>query len=135
MKILFTKNIGDFNEVQRASFYSFLYTGLTKEFATFPNPFLGKINIAPKKKLPCLIYLKYNKIKFKYEMIENKEIMKAECFKTNKTEIFLFKHKDLYFNFRIKTLNDALHLRELKDLSTLSLKYSTDFEKYEYFKE
>ena len=70
MNKLFTNNIGDLAEAQRASFYRFLSTGISQELVTFPNPFLAKIKVSKeyfkgKKRLLCLVFLDINKIKLK----------------------------------------------------------------------
>jgi DNA-directed RNA polymerase subunit beta len=66
---LFTNNIGDLAEAQRASFYRFLSTGISEELANFPNPFLAKIRVslpgAKPKKSVCLVSLDINKVKLK----------------------------------------------------------------------
>ena len=48
MNKLFTNNIGDLAEAQRASFYRFLSKGISEELANFPNPFLAKIKVDKK---------------------------------------------------------------------------------------
>jgi len=65
MNKLFVNNIGDLAEAQRASFYRFLSLGISEELTTFPNPFIAKITISNKKKLPCLVYLYPVEIKLK----------------------------------------------------------------------
>ena len=65
MNKIFVNNIGDLGEAQRASFYSFLSTGISQELQTFPNPFLAKIRVLGKKKLPCFVYIYPNEIKLK----------------------------------------------------------------------
>ena len=62
---LFVNNIGDLAEAQRASFYRFLSLGISEELSNFPNPFIAKIRISVRKKLPCLVYLYPNEIKLK----------------------------------------------------------------------
>jgi hypothetical protein len=57
MNKLFVNNIGDLAEAQRASFYRFLSLGISEELSNFPNPFIAKIRISGRKKLPCLVYL------------------------------------------------------------------------------
>jgi hypothetical protein len=57
MNKIFVNNIGDLGEAQRASFYSFLSTGISQELQTFPNPFLAKIRVLGKKKVPCFVYI------------------------------------------------------------------------------
>ena len=65
MNKLFVNNIGDLAEAQRASFYRFLMNGISEELLNFPNPFLAKIKISPRKKISCFIYLYPNDIKLK----------------------------------------------------------------------
>ena len=65
MNKLFVNNIGDLAEAQRASFYRFLSLGISEELSNFPNPFIAKIRISGRKKLPCLVYLYPNEIKLK----------------------------------------------------------------------
>lgn len=68
MEKIFVNNIGDLAEVQRASFFRFLSTGITEELFNFPNPFHTKINIptrTSKRRIPCLVYLYPNEIKLK----------------------------------------------------------------------
>ena len=65
MNKLFVNNIGDLAEAQRASFYRFLMNGISEELLNFPNPFLAKIKISPRKKVSCLVYLYPNDIKLK----------------------------------------------------------------------
>lgn len=65
MTKIFVNNIGDLSEAQRASFYSFLYTGITQELANFPNPFLAKVRIPGRRKIPCFVYLYTSEIKVK----------------------------------------------------------------------
>jgi DNA-directed RNA polymerase subunit beta len=65
MTKIFVNNIGDLSEAQRASFYSFLYTGITQELANFSNPFVAKIKIGNRKKLSCFVYLYTSEIKLK----------------------------------------------------------------------
>jgi DNA-directed RNA polymerase subunit beta len=65
MNKIFLNNIGDLAEAQRASFYRFLSVGISEELASFPNPFLSKIKVFGRKKLPCLVFLYTNEIKLK----------------------------------------------------------------------
>lgn len=68
MNKIFLNNIGDLGEAQRASFYRFLFKGISDELASFPNPFLARIKIptrAKKRSLSCLVYLYTNEIKLK----------------------------------------------------------------------
>jgi DNA-directed RNA polymerase subunit beta len=65
MNKIFVNNIGDLAEAQRASFFRFLCTGISEELINFPNPFLTKIKVSGRKKLPCLVYLYTNEIKLK----------------------------------------------------------------------
>ena len=65
MNKLFVNNIGDLAEAQRASFYRFLSLGISEELSNFPNPFIAKIRISGRKKLPCLVYLYPDQIKLK----------------------------------------------------------------------
>jgi DNA-directed RNA polymerase subunit beta len=65
MEKLFTNNLGDLAEVQRASFYRFLAFGISEEFSTFPNPFLAKIKISERKKISCFLSFYPNEIKLK----------------------------------------------------------------------
>ena len=65
MTKVFVSNIGDLSEAQRASFYSFLYRGISQELANFPNPFIAKIKVSGRKRLPCFVYLYTDEIKLK----------------------------------------------------------------------
>ena len=65
MNKIFINNIGDLAEAQRASFYRFLSFGISEELVYFPNPFVTKIRVSARKKLPCLVYLYTNEIKLK----------------------------------------------------------------------
>jgi DNA-directed RNA polymerase subunit beta len=68
MNKIFVNNIGDLAEIQRASFYRFLSTGITEELANFPNPFIAKIKVptrTTKRVLPCFVYLYTHDIKLK----------------------------------------------------------------------
>jgi DNA-directed RNA polymerase subunit beta len=65
MNKIFVNNIGDLAEAQRASFYRFLSMGISEELINFPNPFITKIKVSGRKKLPCLVYLYTNEIKLK----------------------------------------------------------------------
>jgi DNA-directed RNA polymerase subunit beta len=65
MNKIFVNNIGDLAEAQRASFFRFLCTGISEELINFPNPFITKIKVSGRKKLPCLVYLYTNEIKLK----------------------------------------------------------------------
>ena len=65
MNKVFVNNIGDLAEAQRASFYRFLSVGITEELENFPNPFLAKIIIAPRRKVICLVSLYPAQIKLK----------------------------------------------------------------------
>lgn len=65
MNKVFINNIGDLAEAQRASYYRFLSTGISEELTNFPNPFIAKIRVSGRKKLPCLVYLYPNEIKLK----------------------------------------------------------------------
>jgi DNA-directed RNA polymerase subunit beta len=65
MNKLFINNFGDLVEAQRASFYRFLAFGISEEFSTFSNPFLSKIRIFGKKRVPCFVYFYPNEIKIK----------------------------------------------------------------------
>lgn len=65
MAKIFVNNIGDLSEAQRASFYSFLSTGITQELGNFSNPFMAKIKISGRKKVSCFVYLHTNEIKLK----------------------------------------------------------------------
>ena len=62
MNKIFVNNIGDLAEAQRASFFRFLCTGISEELINFPNPFITKIKVSGRKKLPCLVYLYTNEI-------------------------------------------------------------------------
>lgn len=62
MNKIFVNNVGDLSEAQRASFYQFIYSGITQELNTFPNPFMAKIKIFGKRR-PCLVYFYPNHIK------------------------------------------------------------------------
>ena len=42
MKKIFVNNLGDLVEIQRASFYRFLSSGIEEELTNFPNPFFAK---------------------------------------------------------------------------------------------
>lgn len=68
MSKIFLNNIGDLGEAQRASFYRFLFKGISEELANFPNPFTARIKVPTrikKKALSCLVYLYTNEIKLK----------------------------------------------------------------------
>ena len=65
MNKIFVNNIGDLAEAQRASFYRFLSVGISEELISFPNPFITKVKVTGRRKLPCLIYLYPNEIKLK----------------------------------------------------------------------
>lgn len=65
MNKIFVNNIGDLAEAQRASFYRFLSLGISEELINFPNPFITRIRISARKKLPCLVYFYPNEIKLK----------------------------------------------------------------------
>ena len=65
MNKLFVNNIGDLAEAQRASFYRFLFYGISEELSTFTNPFVGTIWTKSQKLVQCLIYLYPNEIKLK----------------------------------------------------------------------
>jgi DNA-directed RNA polymerase subunit beta len=68
MKKLFINNIGDLAEAQRASFYRFLFSGITEELSSFPNPFEAKVKASGKKRrVSGLVYLYPNEIKLKGE--------------------------------------------------------------------
>jgi DNA-directed RNA polymerase subunit beta len=65
MDKIFLNNVGDLSEVQRASFYRFLSTGITQELAYFPNPFLAYVKVPTRKKnrVRSYVYLYPEKIK------------------------------------------------------------------------
>lgn len=65
MNKIFVNNIGDLGEAQRASFYRFLSIGIKEELQNFTNPFLAKIRVSERKKLPCFVYIYPNEIKLK----------------------------------------------------------------------
>jgi DNA-directed RNA polymerase subunit beta len=65
MTKIFVNNIGDLSEAQRASFYSFLYSGISQELENFPNPFIAKMKVLGRKKQSCFVYLYTNDIKLK----------------------------------------------------------------------
>jgi DNA-directed RNA polymerase subunit beta len=62
---LFISNIGDLAEAQRASYYSFLFYGISEEVSHFPNPFMTNIQVSARKRFPCLVYLFPHEIKIK----------------------------------------------------------------------
>ena len=66
---IFLHNFGDLAEIQRASYYRFLLSGLGEELKAIENPFWTCIyhpNSSSKKTLivPCLTYLYFNDIRF-----------------------------------------------------------------------
>jgi len=63
MNKIFLNNIGDLAEAQRASFFRFLFLGISEELSSFPNPFLTKIKIPGRKKIPYLVYHYPNELK------------------------------------------------------------------------
>lgn len=65
MSNIFIKNINDLIEIQRISFYNFLYTNIINELKNLPNPIWTHLNINKKKKqfIPILLYLYINEIK------------------------------------------------------------------------
>jgi DNA-directed RNA polymerase subunit beta len=65
MNKIFLNNIGDLAEAQRASFYRFLFLGISEELSNFPNPFIAKIKIPGRKKLPYFVYHYPNELKLK----------------------------------------------------------------------
>ena len=68
MTKIFINNIGDLGEAQRASFYRFLYKGISEELANFSNPFISKIRIptrTSKRDIPCYVFIYPNDIKLK----------------------------------------------------------------------
>ena len=68
MDKIFLNNIGDLGEAQRASFYRFLYYGISEELANFSNPFIAKIKVPTrlnKRIIQCFVYLYTNDIKLK----------------------------------------------------------------------
>jgi DNA-directed RNA polymerase subunit beta len=65
MNKVFVNNFGDLAESQRASFYKFLFNGISEELINFPNPFIAKIKVSGTKRLPHLIYHYPNEIKLK----------------------------------------------------------------------
>jgi DNA-directed RNA polymerase subunit beta len=68
MNKIFINNIGDLGEAQRASFYRFLFKGISEELTNFPNPFTTRIKVPTrlrKKFVSCLVYLYTNDIKLK----------------------------------------------------------------------
>jgi len=78
MNKLFVKNFGDLLEVQRASFFQFLFTGISEEFLTFPNPFFAKIQIDEKKHARSLVYLYPNEMKLKGPNFSLKNCLKRD---------------------------------------------------------
>lgn len=69
MNKIFLNNIGDLVEAQRASFYRFLYKGISEELTNFPNPFVTRIKVPTRldfrKKFYSFVYLSIDNIKFK----------------------------------------------------------------------
>lgn len=72
MNKLFLNNIGDLNEIQKASYLRFLYKGISEEFCSFPNPFFAKIKVPTRYKKRtqlCRIFLYINEIKLKAPLL------------------------------------------------------------------
>jgi len=68
MSKIFINNIGDLGEIQKASYYRFLFKGIYQELLSFPNPFITKIKAptrAQKKVITSEVHLFINDIKLK----------------------------------------------------------------------
>ncbi len=65
MNKLFINNISDLIEIQRASFYKFLYSGITQELTKISNPIKAKIFVSKNKKVESFIFLYPSSIKLK----------------------------------------------------------------------
>jgi DNA-directed RNA polymerase beta subunit len=68
MNKLFLNNLGDLGEVQKASFYRFLYQGISEELNYFPNPLSCYLLLPTRQseyKIKSFLFLQTNKIKFK----------------------------------------------------------------------
>ena len=83
MKKLFVNNIGDLAEIQRASFYRFLRSGIQEELTSLVNPFIARVfvptpllNISKKRK--CLVYLFPQEIKIKGPELSFEECAKRD---------------------------------------------------------
>jgi DNA-directed RNA polymerase subunit beta len=90
MNKIFLNNIGDLGEAQRASFYRFLYKGISEELENFTNPFLSKIKFPTrliKKKFYCLVYLDVFQVKFKGPYFTIEDCLKNDL--TYSTYIYL----------------------------------------------
>jgi hypothetical protein len=128
---LFTNNIGDLAEAQRASFYRFLSTGISEELANFPNPFLAKIRVslpgAKPKKSVCLVSLDINKVKLKGPNFNFLTCVKKDISYTIQIYVsseYSYFHETIsgarIFDEKIKKF--LLNLSYLKKIFTLTLK-------------
>lgn len=68
MSKIFINNIGDLGEVQKASYYRFLFKGIYEELLLFPNPFFIKIKAptrSQKKIITSRVFLHIDNLKLK----------------------------------------------------------------------
>jgi DNA-directed RNA polymerase subunit beta len=111
MNKIFVNNIGDLAEAQRASFYRFLSFGISEELIHFPNPFITKMKVSGRKKIPCLVYLYTNEIKLKGPNL-NIEV----CLK-----------RDLSYAIQVFILGEYSYSNEQKNDEKINLKSDISF--------
>ena len=83
MEKLFVHNIGDLAEIQRASYYRFLRSGIKEELANLTNPFLARVFVPTPvldvpKKTKCLVYLFPQEIQIKGPVLSFEECAKKD---------------------------------------------------------
>jgi len=130
MTKLFVNNIGDLSEIQRGSFYHFLYNGILEEFAHFPNPFLSRLFLPTRrgeKIFPGFVFLAINDLKWK-----GPEVTIETAFKKSKTyAINLYIPAEYYYPFdqqKDKNLNNQINFEiQNKNVTTVRVKQDIFF--------
>jgi DNA-directed RNA polymerase subunit beta len=125
MNKIFVNNIGDLAEAQRASFYRFLSLGISEELINFPNPFITRIRISGRKKVPCLVYLYPNEIKLKGPNTSLDTCLKRDL--SYAIQLYI----PAEYSYYLETKTNSLSSEESKELlngkvSTKSAKFSKE---------
>ena len=110
MKKLFINNINDLNELQRVSFYNFLFNTIHLELKKFPNSFKTKILLNNKSKVVLfLINLDYKNLNFNgpeftmFECIVNKKTYSVKLYISATYSYFIkLRNKDYRKKYTIK---------------------------------
>ena len=125
MNKIFVNNIGDLAEAQRASFYRFLSLGISEELINFPNPFITRIRISGRKKVPCLVYLYPNEVKLKGPNTSLDTCLKRDL--SYAIQLYIPAEYSYYLDAKLNSFSseETKELTNLK-LSSKSTKFSKD---------